>query len=79
MKKTYKLNFCEIVNHSHDVIIETDIDYDQLDILLDSIERDTLNSLDDYIHCLKESGIDIKEVIDAKDGVTTSIECEDID
>ena len=28
--KTYKLNFCEVVNYSHDVIIEADMDFNEV-------------------------------------------------
>lgn len=79
MKKTYKLNFCEVVNYSHDVIIEADMDFNEVDKVLDHIELDRIECLDQYIDKLKESGINIKDIIIDSSGVTDSISCEDID
>ena len=79
MKKTYKLNFCEVVNYSHDVLIEADMDFDEVDKVLDHIELDRIECLDQYIDKLKESGINIKDIIRDSSGVTNSISCEDID
>ena len=79
MKKTYKLNFCEVVNYGHDVLIETDMDFDEVDNLLDNIELNGIECLDDYIDKLKESGINIKDIIRHSSAFTESISCEDID
>ena len=79
MKKTYKLNICEVVNYSHDVIIEADMDFNEVDKVLDHIELDRIECLDQYIDKLKESGINIKDIIIDSSGFTDSISCEDID
>ena len=49
MKKTYKLNFCEIVNYGHDVLIETDMDFDEVNNVLNNIELDRIEFLVIYI------------------------------
>ena len=77
--KTYRLNFCEVVKHNHEVIIESDMDYNSLNDLLVSIEMGRLNCLDDYIQELSKSGINIKEVNEDENCITTSIRCNDID
>ena len=54
MKKTYKLNFCEVVNYGHDVLIETDMDFDEVNDILNNIELDRIECLDNYIDKLKK-------------------------
>ena len=79
MKKTYKLNFCEVVNYGHDVLIETDMDFDEVNDILNNIELDRIECLDDYIDKLKKLGINIKDIIRNSSVSTDSISCEYID
>ena len=79
MKKTYKLNFCEIVNYGHDVLIETDMDFDEVNNVLNNIELDRIECLDNYIDKLKKLGINIKDIIRNSSVSTDLISCEYID
>jgi Ran GTPase-activating protein (RanGAP) involved in mRNA processing and transport len=77
----YKLNINEIRSYNHSIIIETNLNEDKMDEILNQIERGhKLIDSDDYLDRLEQKDeFTVVEYSQDIDGSSDRIECDDLE